>query len=141
VIANQSRLWAGLLLAATFGAGAMVGGAISATRNGDDEAAAASRGERRDEGRRERGFAAQLTREVDLTQEQHDSVRAIIKRYDPAMRAVWESTRPRFDSLRREIHGEIMLVLTAEQRQAYQEWRARRDSISRKRSKESEREK
>src|SRR3989304_5136258 len=102
---NRSKLWASLLRAGTFAAGATVGGVgVSALRERDDNGGPPERGERQGEGggeRRERGsFTSVLTRGVNLTPEQRDSVRAILKGYEPAMRAVMESTRPAIDSLR-----------------------------------------
>ena len=144
---NQSKLWASLLLLGTFLAGATVGGVgVSALRerrdDGRDRERTAERQRPGGGGGERRSFTSQLTRELNLTETQRDSVRAILKRYDPAMRNVMESTRPAVDSLRRLIHAEITQVLTDEQRVAFQVWGARQDSLWQKRQREQrEREK
>jgi hypothetical protein len=129
---TRKRIWAVVLLAVTFAAGAMVGGAASAAW-GDHGRAPRSAAARR------AGFTATLDRELKLTPAQHDSVQAILKRYDPAMRAAWDQMRPRFDSLRANIHADILSVLDEPQRAAFQRWSSKMDSASRKRnSKEGE---
>jgi Spy/CpxP family protein refolding chaperone len=130
---NQSKVWATVLLVVTFLAGATVGAVGVSALGGRDTRSAQSRTERSDRRPGERGFTGQLTRELSLTPEQRDTVRNILRRYEPAMRAVMESTRPTFDSLRAEIHAEIARVLTAEQRETFRLWSARTDSVARKR--------
>ena len=115
---TRSRLQAAILLVATFAAGAVVGGAASA---------AWGRGP--DSRRRDHGFAAVLQRELTLTPSQRDSVQAILRRYDPEMRAVWDAMRPRFDSLRAKIHADIDRGLDRQQQAAFRRFSARQDSI------------
>jgi Spy/CpxP family protein refolding chaperone len=140
---NPSKLWASLLLAGTFVAGATVGGVgVSVVRERRDDRRPAERTERERQGGRERmSFTGQLTRELNLTETQRDTVRAILKRYDPAMRSVMESARPAVDSLRRLIHADIEQVLTAEQREAFRQWSARMDSLTQMRRQRDQKEK
>ena len=141
---TKSQLWASVLLVATFTAGAVVGGGVTEAwreRNRPPRASAGGGPERN--GRdRERGFASMLTRELNLTPVQHDSVRAILRRYDPAFRAVMEGTRPKFDSLRALVHADIRKVLDEQQQTAFTRWRARIDSSAAwRRAKETEHDK
>ena len=124
---TPKRIWAVVFLVVTFAAGAVVGGAASAAWGEHN------RPPRSPAGRRA-GFTAALDRELKLTQAQHDSVRAILDRYDPAMRAVWNEIRPKFDSLRAVVHADIMRLLDDQQRTAFQRWSARMDSASRRRN-------
>jgi Spy/CpxP family protein refolding chaperone len=55
------------------------------------------------------------------------------------MRAVYDGMRPKFDSLRAQVHADIMKVLTDDQKAAFQRWSARMDSVARNRSKEGQR--
>jgi Spy/CpxP family protein refolding chaperone len=83
------------------------------------------------------GYTGYLTRELGLTAAQHDSVAAILRRHRPEMRAIWATVRPQIDSARARMTEEIRLLLTPEQRAAYQRLidrdraeRARADSIA-----------
>jgi Spy/CpxP family protein refolding chaperone len=125
---TKSQLWASVLLISTFAAGAVVGGGVMS--------AWGDRGPRPSERPRnagERGFSGTLKRELNLTDAQRDSVRAILRRYDPAFRAVMEGTRPTFDSLRALVHADIRRVLTEEQKTAFEKWVARMDSSTARR--------
>lgn len=131
---TQSRWWAAVLLVATFAAGATVGAVgVSAWRGPERDRPRPEGARQGRDGNRERGFASMLARELNLTPEQKDSVKAIVKRYEPAMREVMESTRPRIDSLRARIHADIQKVLTEQQRADFQRWVARTDSLGRHR--------
>lgn len=117
---NRSKLWAAALLFAVFAAGIAVGGAASAAW-GDP------RGSEATDGRRGR-YAERLQQELALSQEQRDSVDAILARRKAAMRALWSEIEPRFDSLRTAIRAEIATLLDAEQTEAYRALIARSDS-------------
>ncbi len=129
---TRKQFGAAALLVATFAVGAVAGRASS--RWGDRD-----RGTRQD-GRPGQGgrFVNTLQRELNLTPVQRDSVQAILKRYDPKMRAVWDGMRPKFDSLRAQVHADIIQILTDDQKAAFQRWSARMDSAARKRSKEEQ---
>src|SRR6185503_14715192 len=127
-------LGAGFLLAAAFSVGAITG---RASINWWRPNRGPSSGQRETGARRPPGgrFVATLERELKLTPTQRDSVQAIVKAYDPKMRAVYDGMRPRFDSLRAQVHADIMKVLTEDQKAAFQRWSARMDSVARNRSK------
>ncbi|MSR06823.1 MAG: hypothetical protein EXR93_07150 [Gemmatimonadetes bacterium] len=128
---TKSRLWATVLLISTFGAGAVVGG--GATKVWRDrhppERSQADRGPRD----RERGFVATLSRELNLSETQKDSVKTMLRKYDPAFRAVMDGTRPKFDSLRGLVHADIKGVLDREQQDGFTRWAAHMDSVTARR--------
>ena len=109
---NKSKAWAFGLLAAVFAAGIATGAAFEALAD-DDEAP--RRGRRSAE-----AMVVHLTRELDLSLVQQDSVRAIMERHRPAFEAAWREMRPRYDSLRQRVRGEIAAQLTTEQRARYE---------------------
>jgi len=110
---NRSKLAAVGLLAAVFAAGGLAGW-------GGHEAA------ERDEGRgpRRRGpdaMVAYLSKELDLSDAQRDSVRAIFARHRPETDSLWAQVRPRFDSIKTRMRAEIDAQLTPEQRTRHQQ--------------------
>ncbi|PYP60598.1 MAG: hypothetical protein DMD40_00220 [Gemmatimonadetes bacterium] len=108
---NRSKLAAVGLLAAVFVAGGLAGW-------GGREAA-----ERDDRGPR-RGpdaLVKYLSRELDLSSAQRDSVRAIIARHRPETDSLWARVRPRFDSIKARMRTEIDAQLTPEQRARHQQ--------------------
>jgi hypothetical protein len=125
---------AATLLIATFAVGAVVG-RVSA-RWSDASATPRARTENRVPGAR---LTATLQRELTLSPVQRDSVQAILTKWDPAMRAVWDGMRPKFDSLRVLVRADIRQVLTEDQKAAFQRWSARQDSVARNRSREENR--
>jgi hypothetical protein len=62
-----------------------------------------------------------------LTPAQEDSVQAIFARHRPQMEALWRAMRPRFDSVRTAISGEISAQLTPAQRTKFQALERRMD--------------
>lgn len=127
---TKSQLWASVLLISTFAAGAAVGGGVVSAL-GDRRPNASERP--RNPTDRDRGFSGTLKRELNLTDAQRDTVRAILRRYDPAFRSVMEGTRPKFDSLRALVHADIKRVLTDDQKTAFEQWVARMDSSAARR--------
>ncbi len=119
---NRSKLLAAGLLVGTFITGAAVGGALSAAWGDGD------RGTPR-EPARHHGYAERLQAELALSTEQRDSVAAILTRREEQMHAIWQGVRPRFDSLRTAIRGEIMALLNDEQQGKYQALIERSDSL------------
>ncbi|HET7790886.1 MAG TPA: periplasmic heavy metal sensor [Gemmatimonadales bacterium] len=101
---DKSKVWAVALLAAVFVAGGAAGYALSLHRHDD-----------------RRGGPDQmvryLTKELGLTPPQQDSVRAIFVRHRNEMEQIWKEVRPKYDSVRAEVHREIDALLTPEQRQ------------------------
>lgn len=110
---NRSKLAAVGLLAAVFVAGGLAGW-------GGREAA-----EREDRGPRRGGgpdaLVTFLSRELDLSSAQRDSVRAIIARHRPETDALWARVRPQFDSLKARMRAEIDAQLTPAQRTKHQQ--------------------
>lgn len=101
---TKSKLWAVGLLAAV-GVAGFASGAATVSWAGD----------RRCTGRERFSYSGMLQEELRLSGAQRDSVRAILRRHRPEMRAISETVRPRLDSVRAVIHAEIRGVLTAEQ--------------------------
>ncbi len=79
-----------------------------------------------------------LDRELKLTPTQRDSVRAILRTWDPAMRAAWDDMRHKFDSLRPLVRADIRQVLTDDQKAGFRRWTAHADSV-RNQQREAER--
>ena len=105
---NKSKLLALALLAAVFVAGGAAGwGARENTRS--------SRGRRGPDAMVER-----LGRELGLSATQRDSVRAIFERHHPEVEALWAEMRPRFDSIKARVRGEVAAQLTPDQQARYQ---------------------
>lgn len=65
-------------------------------------------------------YSGMLQQELGLTDAERDSVRAIVRRHRPEMRAVFESVKPRLDSIQTRLRGEISAMLTPEQRRKYE---------------------
>lgn len=120
---DRSKLWAIGLLVASFAAGVAVGGVATA--------AFGERGRDREHGSRSgaASFLERLDRELRLRPAQHDSVGAILKRYDEPMRQIGADARQRFDSLRMRVRGEIEKVLDQRQQGQYQIFNQRNDSV------------
>ena len=66
-------------------------------------------------------------------------MQAVLIKWDPAMRAVWDGMRPKFDSLRMLVRADIRQLLTDDQKAAFQRWSTRQDSAARNRSREENR--
>jgi Spy/CpxP family protein refolding chaperone len=109
---NRSKLAAVGLLASVFVAGGLAGW------GGREAAARDSFGPGR---RGPDALVAFLSKELDLSAAQRDSVRAIIARHRPETDALWAQVRPRFDSIKARMRGEIDAQLTPEQRVRHQQ--------------------
>ncbi len=119
---NKSKAWAVGLLIAVAAAGFAAGMAVQSW--------ASHRG-------RGDGYTGYLTRELGLTQAQHDSIAAILRRSRPELHAIFLTIRPQIDSARARVSDEIRGLLTPDQRSAYQKLldrdradRARADSAA-----------
>ena len=111
------RPWkAGVLLIAVFLAGALVGGMIARLRAGIIP------------GQNANGMLKHMTEELDLTQVQQDSIKAVLDRYRPAMDSAWAEVRPRIETVRARIRSDIADQLTAQQRTKYEEMMKRHDA-------------
>jgi hypothetical protein len=112
---NRSTTWAVMLLAATFVAGIAVGAGGRALWVRHAAAAAPERA---------RGIdlmMGDLNEELRLTPAQSDTVRAVLQRHWTRMSAVWETVRPRFDTMRAEMDAEVSRHLTPEQQLKYRD--------------------
>ncbi len=117
---SKSKVWAVLLLiaVAVAGFGAGFGADNWFARRG-----------------RQDGYAGYLTRELKLSDAQHDSVVAALRRHRPEMRAIYATIRPQMDSVRARVADDIRRTLNPAQQTLYQQMldrdraeRARADS-------------
>src|SRR3989442_15626854 len=112
---NRSTAWAVALLVATFAAGLAVGAGGGALWVRYASAAAPERARGLDR------LMDELNAELRLGAVQRDSVRAILQRHRTRMTAVWETVRPRFDSMRAQMDSEVARQLTPEQQVQYRD--------------------
>ena len=115
---NRSKAWAAALLAAAFLAGATVGWAVRSSRSQHGP---------HQRGRGTEAMVTYLTRRLDLTAEQHDSVRAVFQRHRAAMDALWTDVHPHLDSLREAMRGQIAAQLDSTRRERYLQLLARHE--------------
>jgi Spy/CpxP family protein refolding chaperone len=115
---TRPKLWAAALLAAVFAAGLVVGWAA---QTWSEQETRSRRGRRTD------AWVANLSRELNLTDAQRDSVRAVYERRRAATRALWQQVRPPFDSLRSAMQRHIAAQLDPERRARYLELLAERE--------------
>src|SRR5881396_3589048 len=112
---NRSTTWAVAFLVATFAAGLAVGAGGRALWVRYASAAAPERARGLDR------LMDELNAELRLGAVQRDSVRAILQRHRTRMTAVWETVRPRFDSMRAQMDSEVARQLTPEQQAKYRD--------------------
>lgn len=119
---TKSKLLAAGLLVAVAAAGFATGHA-TATYTSDPECRA---------GRERWSFSGMLQDSLDLSDAQRDSVRALLVRHRAEMHAIFETVRPRMDSVRSLINDEIAANLTPEQQRRFvqlrERWRAERSA-------------
>ena len=108
---NRSKLAAVGLLAAVFVAGGLAGWGGREAADRDD------RGPRRGPD----ALVSYLSRELNLSAVQQDSVRAIIARHRPETDSLWARVRPQFDSIKAKMRAEIDGQLTPAQRTKHQQ--------------------
>jgi len=118
----QNRRRAAILLAAMFLVGALCGaaGMLLANREGVGT---------RERRRGPRGYVEHLTRTLDLSPDQRDSVRAIVERHRPAMDSLRREVAPRFETLQNTIRSEIRLQLSPDQQRRLADMTKRFDSM------------
>ena len=68
-----------------------------------------------------------LTRSLDLTPVQQDSVKAVLDRYTPAMDSLMSEIRPRLDTVRTAMRAEIARFLDPRQQKEYEEMRQKHE--------------
>ena len=112
---NRSTTWAVVFLVATFAAGAAVGAGGRALWVRHASAASLDRGRGLDR------MMDELNEELGLDPVQRDSVRAIVQRHRTRMTEVWETVRPRFDSMRAQMDSEVARQLTPDQQAKYRD--------------------
>ena len=112
---NRSTTWAVVFLVATFVAGIAVGAGGRALWVRYASAAAPERARGLDR------LMDELNAELRLGPVQRDSVRAILQRHRTRMTAVWETVRPRFDSMRAQMDSDVARQLTPEQQAKYRD--------------------
>ena len=112
---NRSTTWAVAFLVATFAAGLAVGAGGRALWVRYASAAAPERARGLDR------LMDELNAELRLGAVQRDSVRAILQRHRTRMTAVWETVRPRFDSMRAQMDSEVARQLTPAQQVQYRD--------------------
>lgn len=69
-------------------------------------------------------YLDRITRDLELTAAQRDSISGILERQRGDIDAIWREVRPRFDSLRTNVRAEMRVLLNPDQQ-------ARFDEISR----------
>ena len=122
----RSRLGAVALLGAAMAFGGLVGGiAVSAAEHRGDGPGNHNHG--RD------GYVARMTEELSLSTAQVDSLRGVLNRHKPEMDSMWQEVRPRFDSVRTIMRGEIRAFLSPEQQGKYLQLIERREREQRER--------
>jgi hypothetical protein len=81
------------------------------------------------------GYLARLSKDLELTPVQRDSVSAILKVYEPRMDSIWQDIRPKFETVRAELRSDINAQLTPDQQRRYAELLERQNA--RRRNKDS----
>ena len=107
---NRSKLSAVALLAMVFLAGGAAGWLLRDIPGHGG----------RPRGRGPDAMVAYLSKELTLTPAQSDSVRAIFARHRTEIETLWGQVRPRFDSIKAVVRGEIDAQLTPDQRAKHQ---------------------
>jgi hypothetical protein len=114
-----------LLLLAAFLAGGGAGVLVGRSLGPDGHPPRRPRGEN--------GYLARLTRDLDLSPAQRDSVRVVLERYRPGFDSVWAESRPRYETLRTRVRSDIRAQLGPEQQTRYDSIIARHDAERRHR--------
>ena len=116
---SRTTTWAVALLVVTFAAGVAVGVGSRAIWARRAQAAAPER--RRGPDR----LVRELNDALRLTPAQRDTVHAILQRHWARMTEVWDTVRPRFDSMRAQMDSEILRQLAPDQQVKYRDHMAR----------------
>lgn len=118
---NKSKAWAlGLLLA--IGTAGFASGAATMNYVGD----------RPHEARRRCSYSGMLQRELNLTDAQRDSVRAILRRHRVEFHSALQPVQPQLDSIRMRIRGELRAMMTPAQQAAFDRFLAREQAERRR---------
>jgi hypothetical protein len=113
-----------VLLVAVFVAGLVVGvgGLTVAERSGLHLVPPAQHGQG--------SYSDFLSRRLDLSPAQRDSVKSVLDRHRPTMDSMRAAVAPPFETLRRQIRSEIRAQLTPAQQQQFDAMGRRNDSTS-----------
>ena len=79
-------------------------------------------------GRNTEWYVDLLRRELDLTHDQQDSVRAILRHRRAEMDSIWAALGPRMERMRDSIRADVHAMLTPEQQGRFAEVTARLDA-------------
>lgn len=114
---TRSRLGASALLAVAFVLGILAGGAATTLADRQDQR---PRGDHRQSSGR-MSYLDRLTRDLDLSPAQRDSVEAVLDRHQPAMDSLWRELRrsPQVTAEREAMRADIRALLTPEQQEQY----------------------
>ena len=77
-----------------------------------------------------------LTKELNLSRPQQDSIRAVLRLHRGQMDSLWATLGPQMEQMREAIRAEVRVLLTPEQRARFTEVTARLDAQRRERMKE-----
>jgi len=93
-------------------------------------------GRRHQDGRRPGSdwYVEMLTRELNLSPAQRDTVRDVLERHRPGMDSIWADVTPRMKTWREGLRAEIRTHLTPEQQQRYTELTTQHDAERHERS-------
>ena len=70
-------------------------------------------------------LSGMLKDRLGLTDQQHDSIRAIMRSHRPEFHALMEHVKPQMDSVKAVVNAQVRAVLTPAQRLAYDSMQAR----------------
>jgi len=130
---SGKQRWIGLgVLAMTFLAGGIAGAAIREVTA--DDPPPQQHGGDRESGRR-RGFPYEA---LGVTAEQRPVIESVLERRRQEMDSVWRETEPIMDAIVDSTRAEINQVLTAEQKQKFEEIRAKRRQMNKERAGEKD---
>jgi Spy/CpxP family protein refolding chaperone len=108
-----------VLLVATFILGALAGAASMAVA---ERRMAPPRWDRRTD-----WYLDHLSKTLDLSSTQRDSVSTVLRRYRPVMDSLMQEIRPRLDAVRAAMRSEVGRHLSPAQQKEYEEMRRHRD--------------
>ncbi|MEO8202111.1 MAG: hypothetical protein ABI679_16385 [Gemmatimonadota bacterium] len=113
----NSKWKASLLLISTFAVGALAGGTVMGMAQRRDSWDSDKRHHHHDSA----DHVEFLTKELNLTPAQRDSVQAVLERYRPRMDTIWQQVGPRFETIKDSISNDIRRQLTPDQQATYTE--------------------
>jgi Spy/CpxP family protein refolding chaperone len=125
---GKTRLLLWTVLAVAFVLGGATGAALDAAYRLKAGAEPCRDGRGGHDGRGSRPIFEAMRRDLNLSAEQAEQVRAILDETSEEYRALREETRPRYDRIREGARQRIRALLTPEQRRRFDEKAAERDA-------------